>query len=139
VSSIPMARPMCEDIGRISVSEVLIMTKKERNAFLSEMGVCTHCGKRMAAKDHKLCLSCLDMHKIIYEQRKADCKLWYQTHKEEMKAIRKEKYHARKDKGLCVTCGKKAIEGMVRCEKCRRIYNTERRRNYGRERSRQSC
>lgn len=106
------------------------MTKKERNAFLSEMGVCTHCGKRMAAKDHKLCLSCLDMHKIIYERRKAKKQLWHQTHQEEINERHKKQYYERRSKGLCVTCGKKAIEGMARCERCRLKANSSNGRRY---------
>lgn len=30
----------------------------------------------------------------------------------------KEKYYERKSKGLCVHCGRKAVDGKVCCEKC---------------------
>lgn len=106
------------------------LVSKEKRAFCIENGICTRCGKEMAAKNHTQCLSCLDYNKIIYERRKAKKQLWYQQNNAEMRAKHKETYQYRRSKGLCVTCGLKTKDGMSRCERCRLKHNAKQRRLY---------
>jgi len=106
------------------------MTKKERAAFLLEYGMCTTCGKAMAAKGRHSCLNCLDDFKTIYEQRRAKAKVYYQEHIDDFKKRNQVRYHQRKTMGLCVICGKKAVEGKVRCAVCRIKTNEKERMRY---------
>lgn len=110
------------------------MTRKERTAFLLENGICTTCGKMKAAEGRNSCLNCLDSFKVIYEERKAKRKMWYQNHKEEIKTQHKKHREELKRLGLCVMCGKKAVEGLTICQMCR-----NKKRRYYDERCRQSC
>ena len=95
------------------------MDKKDINAFLLEHGICTTCGKAMAVKGRKSCLNCLDKFKVVYERRRAKVKTYYREHIDDCKERNQVRYQQRKKMGLCVMCGKKAIEGKVRCERCR--------------------
>lgn len=99
------------------------MNAKERTAFLLEMGICTRCGKALAAEGRNSCPNCLDNFKIIYEQRKAKGDLYYQQNAEKIKKQHKERYEDLKRQGLCVMCGKKAVEGLTICQMCRNKKN----------------
>lgn len=100
------------------------MTYKERTQFLKENGLCTRCGKAPATPGHSTCPNCRDYAKVIYEKRKAQGKLWVQNHSEEYYAQKKEQYYERKEQGLCVLCGKPAVDGLIYCPRCR-IKNRE--------------
>lgn len=116
------------------------VTHEERRAFLVENGICTRCGKALAAKERNLCPACLDYVKIIYEHRKARTKLYYQTNAEELKASHRRLYYERKEKGLCVCCGKSApVEGLTRCQKCREKVNADYRRRYHEQKDIDMC
>lgn len=97
------------------------MTRKERTAFLLENGFCTTCGKMKAAEGRNSCINCLDNFKVIYERRKEKRKLAYQQNAEAIKEQNKAKYYYYREHGLCTRCGKKAVEGLSTCQKCRRI------------------
>ena len=116
------------------------LISKEKRAFCIENGICTRCGKEMAARKHTQCLSCLDYNKNIYERRKARTKLYYQTNAEELKASHRQVYYERKGKGVCVCCGKSAaVEGLTRCQKCREKVNADYRRRYHEQKDIDMC
>lgn len=64
-------------------------------------------------------------------ERKKHKKVMSQEQREKQNKYLKERYEYRKKNGICVTCGEKAKEGRIRCEKClikNRIKETEKRR-----------
>ena len=111
------------------------MNHKERHAFLLENGICTTCGKEMAAKGHTSCLSCLEQFKIIYEKRREKCQLYDQQNRESYYARNREKYRRNRELGLCVICGNPS-DGFSRCIRCRKKENDrERVRKHERKQS----
>ena len=75
-------------------------TAKERNRenmeYLKKMGFCTACHTRKADPGHATCTRCRE------NNRKKGA----------------ERYHRRVDAGLCVDCGKPAMQGRVCCKAC---------------------
>jgi len=69
--------------------------KREITKQRKEQGLCVQCGEKTEGKSR--CEKCLDYF------RERDNK----------------EYHLRKENNLCTDCGKPAVEGMVKCEKCR--------------------
>lgn len=99
---------------------------REIREFYKAKGICYYCGREKAAPGRTHCLNCLDKISINgYKYRATwseDKKKYYRG---KAKAAQYRLYHERKEKGLCVDCGKKALENRVRCLNCL-LYNKRR-------------
>lgn len=70
--------------------------------------ICTHCRHEQAVKGKTLCLVCL-MENRKYKSRKDKSKI---TESDRLK------YQDRKDRGICVVCGKNPQQHGLKCNKC---------------------
>lgn len=106
------------------------MNDLSSHEWFKARGICVRCRKEKAARGRTMCLNCLDEIKL----RRAE--YWAVQSPSEraetlkkMSRYRKTLYADRKAAGLCVTCGKPAWNGHVRCWECSvRNANSQRRR-----------
>lgn len=88
--------------------------QKERRIYLKSHGICIRCGYKEAISDMVLCSDCREKNN---KSRKGKISI-------RQRERQKEKYHSRKENGLCVYCGKKpALPGMTKCHECRMYFN----------------
>jgi hypothetical protein len=83
-----------------------------------DAGKCVRCGIAWAEPGHSFCRKCLDKHLL-------ECKRYDPDH-----AKANARREARRKAGLCIDCGKPAMEGKSRCQRC-----YERQQDSGRKRS----
>ena len=85
---------------------------RERYRWYKDRGICTTCGRAWVVPGHVRCKECeakiAKYHEASYDKRK-----------EQQKQRRQERIAA----GLCIECGKPAIPGMRKCERCRMMRN----------------
>lgn len=81
---------------------------KETYDWYKSNGICTHCRHEKAVDGKTLCLVCL------MENRK------YRSKKDKSKTAESDKlkYQTRKDKGVCVVCGKNPQQHGLKCNRC---------------------
>jgi hypothetical protein len=85
----------------------------ERAEYFKSVQRCVRCGKQDAytMNGHQRCYECSEK-----------CKEYAQKHhkqnREKHLEVMHERYERLKAQGLCVECGKKAIPGFVRCQRC---------------------
>lgn len=101
---------------------------KEEMDYLRSIGFCTFCGKnKVVDEGHSYCSSCRAYFRELYQSRKEKCKSWRENRSEKAKAEERarkraysaKRYRERKEKGLCISCGKyRAMNGLVRCMIC---------------------
>ena len=84
---------------------------KPRREWLKQHGICVSCGQKSAVANTFQCEDCLyksQLNNIKYRNLEKERKYYPK---------RKEKRKERKNKGLCVQCGKKATNGVL-CLEC---------------------
>ena len=85
---------------------------RERYRWYKDRGICTTCGRTWVVPGHVRCKQCeaqiAKYHAASYEKRL-----------ERQKQRRQERIAA----GLCIDCGKPAVPGMRKCERCRMMRN----------------
>ncbi len=89
---------------------------KERYEWLKNKGICVCCGRDNACIGSVYCPEC-------GEKNAEKVREYYRTNRDERNNYNKE-YNKRiraerKAKGLCVKCGRKAIDGQTLCLECR--------------------
>ena len=82
---------------------------KERLQWLEEKGYCHKCGKNKQFGNFKFCPECLEKMRLA-SHYDPEYHHNYQTR-------RRELYHERKAKGICVHCSKPATMGVL-CQEC---------------------
>lgn len=90
------------------VSDYQKQYSKERYDYLVSIGLCPRCGKRQHADGFVLCADCICKMSV---RRRRDA--------EKESARNKAYYEEKREKGLCVSCGKEAF-GKVHCPSCAR-------------------
>lgn len=100
--------------------------RKELYKWRKENHICVRCGTRKARKGYTMCPDCA-MDSIIKAEK------YKSKHKEELAEKRKAKRNKRKAEGICVYCGKPALENMTHCEDCRQRFNKYSRSYYRRK------
>lgn len=96
--------------------------QKERREYLKAHGICIRCGYRQAISGMVLCSDCREKNNKsrIGKKNKPltdEQKIWQHE-------LNKQKYHLRKEQGLCTYCGKNpALPGMTKCHECRLYLN----------------
>lgn len=73
-------------------------------------GICPRCKTEWGAAGHVYCTACLKVHREYNDRYDSEYK----------KQKCRERRERLKAQGLCVSCGKKAVEGRVLCAKCAR-------------------
>ena len=86
------------------------LRNRENYRWYKEHGICPKCKKEYAAPGRVFCEKCLKI--------KAADAMKYGSEYNAMKC--KERRERLKAKGLCVSCGKPAVEGKVLCVNCAR-------------------
>lgn len=87
--------------------------------WLTKMGLCHKCRREKTAPGRKFCFDCLELirqsNRMQYSPEKA----------KEYRKRRREIYHEKKEKGICVRCSQKATHGMY----CYEHYIKQKRRS----------
>lgn len=86
-----------------------------RYDWYKSRGICPQCGRADAAKGRVCCLDCLDkgaVRNMMYVSRNRE------RVAEENKTQCRERYKRLRDAGICVDCGERKTNGLVRCEYC---------------------
>lgn len=89
------------------------MATKEQYSWYKEHHICVRCHKRESFYNHVLCEICIEKnnnHSLTY------CRPDYSKKKNQEQ--KKSLYRSRKEQGLCVRCGKKALKNHVLCLEC---------------------
>ena len=93
--------------------------RKRDYEYLKKHGICVKCGTRRAMPKHVLCDVCAEKDRkrnenrnalMTEEEKRARLDHWNKVARE-----RKRRY---KENGLCILCGKKALEGKSYCLEC---------------------
>lgn len=108
-------RTLCPDCLKYK-TKYSIKQSHDRYYSLLEAGKCVRCGVRYAEAGHSNCRKCLERHKAEIKRYDPD------------NAKKNARRQARREAGLCIDCGKPALEGSSRCKKC-----TEARRDSARK------
>lgn len=89
---------------------------KSGRDFLLGQGICPQCQKRAIEPNKHACYECLGRARDRYHQRKADGSL----KKKQIRANERKmsEYYSRKEKGICVKCGKCEAQHGVLCNRC---------------------
>lgn len=111
-------------------------TKEYRQRKLE--GLCPNCGKILTEKDGDFiqCAQCREKDRRRKQERKTPKKELTITQKEKQHESRKLLYWSRKERHLCVLCGKQdayTLSGKIRCYDCSQKWNKRNReytRNY---------
>ena len=89
---------------------------REKRAWFKSMGICPHCGKNAIMGDEKICFECAAKK---YEDNLRRRRKNPEAHRKTTAKANARMKARRKEKGICVTCGKrKAEEGKSRCAFC---------------------
>ena len=89
------------------------MATKEEYAWYKKHRICVGCYKRTAFHNHVLCEMCIEKKK---KQSYNYCRP--ENSKKKNQELKKNLYRMRKEQGLCVRCGKKALKNHVLCLEC---------------------
>ena len=87
------------------------MSSKEEYYWYKSHHICTDCHCREAFYNHTLCEVCIEKRQNRTYIRPEESKKKNVEHKKKL-------YHERKEQGLCVRCGKKALKGKTMCLNC---------------------
>lgn len=83
------------------------MYKKELYDFYKENGICVTCGQEHAVKGRVRCFECLARNALSEEKRRnSETSEQQAARLAKLRANREKRYSSRKEKGLCVYCGK---------------------------------
>ena len=94
-------------------------TYRERTDYFKATHRCVRCGKKdeNTESGKTLCSACREYLKVARQK-------YYESHREQVRQAQRERYDRLKAEGLCVVCEKeKAIEGLTRCDYCRKKNN----------------
>lgn len=103
-----------------------------RYQWLKERGICVTCGRKVAFENYVRCPECLE--KVENASRKTwndeAKRIQYNAHGNKRKRELREE---RKEKHLCVTCGRKLLKQQkeITCKSCRAKRNKRRREKRG--------
>ena len=89
-------------------------------ATLKELGICVYCAKRMAEPGNAGCFECSESHRN-YKMRKRNSMSneEHEIYKEKKREESLQRYHKRKNEGICVGCGKRnSMNDSVYCIEC---------------------
>ena len=99
--------------------KAILQSRKNNYYYLKKHGICVRCGTREAMPKHVLCDVCAEKERKWKEKRNAlmtdDEKRLDANHRN---AVTKERNRRYKENGLCILCGKKALEGKSYCLEC---------------------
>ena len=111
------------------------MKARQREKWKARLdaGLCTYCGSPLNGSGKTMCSKCLG-------SRNENTKGYYRAHKQMISRKQAQRYWARKDAGICVTCGKApATVTSARCPACaKKQYETQLRYNASKRASKKS-
>lgn len=111
------------------------MTKEEYH-FWQDNGICPKCHKNKLMGNEKTCPECRAYFASYQAKRRSDPNKI--EHINEMNRIHTNNMHKRrKENGLCITCGRKVIDGKTKCYLCREKANKRNRQKYQKSTKRQ--
>lgn len=93
---------------------------KDTYVFYKENGICTRCHSKDAIPGQILCADCREKNNARRRGKKVDETAEQKSKRAECK---RRLYHFRKENGLCVRCGEKALPGLSLCALCRLYVN----------------
>lgn len=90
--------------------------QRKTRAFYKKNHICPSCGKNILYGDEKICIDCKAKRYIRYHQKAEPLT---NEEKTKMREYNHSIYNERKERGICVRCGKyKAVRNRVRCVIC---------------------
>lgn len=89
---------------------------KEQYWICKNNGICTKCHSRDAIPGKSLCADCRDKNN---DRRRGKRVIETVEQKAKRAESKRRLYHYRKENGLCVRCGEKAVSGLTVCWACR--------------------
>lgn len=118
---------LCTQCGNETQEKVLCnncsQKIKDRKEKLKLLGLCALCGHEYAEPNKTKCFKCAEKDRLRQEKYRES-----EDYRENQSKGSKKRYQYRKEKGLCVVCGKKQQEKGLKCISCYNKVKANRRR-----------